>query len=106
METQSKKRPRRKAVSEPVVTGDPVMFVTVEEHQKAVNDKTSQVAVLENAKRACDNMIADLNFKINDLRTEIRDLRSKLGNLSRDNNLLESKYNSIPNWVKYLFGVK
>jgi peptidoglycan hydrolase CwlO-like protein len=110
MENQVKKKPRtRKVVSEKVnVTteaGSPVLFVSIEEHQKTIDSKTSQIITLENAVRAAESIVKGLDKKISDLSNECRSARFNVTALTHEVNNLKTKLDSIPGWVKYLFGV-
>jgi peptidoglycan hydrolase CwlO-like protein len=109
MENQVKKKPRtRKVISEKVdVTteaGSPVMFVSIEEHQKAIDSKTSQIITLENAVRAAEGIVKGLDKKISDLSNECRSARFNVTALTHEVNNLKTKLDSIPGWVRYLFG--
>jgi uncharacterized protein YlxW (UPF0749 family) len=111
MENQVKKKPRtRKVVSEKVdmttEAGSPVLFVSIEEHQKAVDSKTSQIITLENAVRAAESIVKGLDKRISDLSNENRSARFNVTALTHEVNNLKTKLDSIPGWVKYLFGVK
>ena len=111
MENQVKKKPRtRKVVSEKVdmttEAGNPVLFVSIEEHQKAIDNKTSQIITLENAVRAAESIVKGLDKKISDLSNECRSARFNVTALTHEVNNLKTKLDSIPGWVKYLFGVK
>jgi peptidoglycan hydrolase CwlO-like protein len=111
MENQVKKKPRtRKVVSEKVdittEAGSPVLFVSIEEHQKAIDSKTSQIITLENATRAAETIVKGLDKKILDLSNDNRSLRFTVTGLTHEMNNLKTKLDSIPGWVKYLFGVR
>ena len=111
MENQVKKKPRtRKVVSEKVdmttEAGSPVLFVSIEEHQKAIESKSSQIITLENAVRAAESIVKGLDKKISDLSNENRSVRFNVTALTHEMNNLKTKLDSIPGWVKYLFGVK
>lgn len=111
MENQVKKKPRtRKVVSEKVdmttEAGSPVLFVSIEEHQKAIESKSSQIITLENAVRAAESIVKGLDKKISDLSNENRSARFNVTALTHEVNNLKTKLDSIPGWVKYLFGVK
>ena len=111
MENQVKKKPRtRKVVSEKVdmttEAGSPVLFVSIEEHQKAIESKSSQIITLENAVRAAETIVKGLDKKISDLSNENRSARFNVTALTHEVNNLKTKLDSIPGWVKYLFGVK
>jgi peptidoglycan hydrolase CwlO-like protein len=105
-----KKNPRtRKKVTEKVnVTteaGSPVMFVSIEEHQKEIDSKTSQIITLENAVRAAETIVKGLDKKILDLSNDVRSAKFNVTGLTHEVNNLKTKLDSIPGWVKYLFGV-
>jgi peptidoglycan hydrolase CwlO-like protein len=105
-----KKNPRtRKKVTEKVnVTteaGSPVMFVSIEEHQKEIDSKTSQIITLENAVRAAETIVKGLDKKILDLSNDVRSAKFNVTGLTHEVNNLKAKLDSIPGWVKYLFGV-
>jgi peptidoglycan hydrolase CwlO-like protein len=105
-----KKNPRtRKKVTEKVnVTteaGSPVMFVSIEEHQKEIDSKTSQIITLENAVRAAETIVKGLDKKILDLSNDVRSAKFNVTGLTHEVNNLKAKLDSIPSWVKYLFGV-
>ena len=111
MENQVKKKPRtRKVVSEKVdmttEAGNPVLFVSIEEHQKAIDNKTSQIITLENAVRAAECIVKGLDKKISDLSNDNRSVRFNVTALTHEVNNLKTKLDSIPGWVKYLFGVR
>jgi peptidoglycan hydrolase CwlO-like protein len=111
MENQVKKKPRtRKVVSEKVdmtiEAGNPVLFVSIEEHQKAIDSKTSQIITLENAVRAAESIVKGLDKKISDLSNDNRSVRFNVTALTHEMNNLKTKLDSIPGWVKYLFGVR
>lgn len=102
-----KSKPRKRVVAKsdsPIV--ETISTISFEEHQSLIDQKISQIISLENGLKASETIIKDLNHKISDLRFEVRDLRSKLGTSSMNSSMLEKKLNLIPNWVKYLFGVK
>jgi peptidoglycan hydrolase CwlO-like protein len=106
-----KKNPRtRKKVTEKVnVTteaGSPVMFVSIEEHQKEIDSKTSQIITLENAVRAAETIVKGLDKKILDLSNDVRSAKFNVTGLTHEVNNLKTKLDSIPGWVKYLFGVR
>jgi peptidoglycan hydrolase CwlO-like protein len=110
MENKVKKKPRTcKVVSEKVnvttETGNPVLFVSIEEHQKEIDSKTSQITTLENAVRAAENIVRGLDKKILDLSNDIRSAKFNVTGLTHEVNNLKTKLDSIPGWVKYLFGV-
>lgn len=111
MENQVKKKPRtRKVVSEKIdmttEASNPVLFVSIEEHQKAIDNKTSQIITLENAVRAAETIVKGLDKRISDLSNENRSARFNVTALTHEVNNLKTKLDSIPGWVKYLFGVK
>jgi peptidoglycan hydrolase CwlO-like protein len=110
MENQVKKKPRtRKVVSEKVElteAGNPVMFVTVEEHNKMLDDKNSQIIKLDNAINAAEKIIKNLDSKINDFSNENRSIRFNITSLNHQIQDLKTKLDTIPRWIKYLFGVK
>lgn len=110
MENQVKKKPRtRKAVSEKVElteAGNPVMFVTIEEHNKMLDDKNSQIIKLENAVNAAEKIIKNLDSKISDFSNDNRSIRFNITSLNHQIENLKSSLDAIPGWIKYLFGVK
>jgi peptidoglycan hydrolase CwlO-like protein len=108
MENQVKRKPRKKLSQKVDVTteaGSPVMFVSIEEHQKEIDSKTSQITTLENAVKAAENIVRGLDKKILDLSNDIRSAKFNVTGLTHEVNNLKSKLDSIPGWVKYLFGV-
>jgi peptidoglycan hydrolase CwlO-like protein len=108
MENQVKRKPRKKLSQKVDVTteaGNPVLFVSIEEHQKEIDSKTSQITTLENAVKAAENIVRGLDKKILDLSNDIRSAKFNVTGLTHEVNNLKSKLDSIPGWVKYLFGV-
>lgn len=110
MENQVKRKPRtRKVVSEKVNTteaGSPVLFVSVEEHQRMLDDKNSQIITLENAVNAAEKIVKNLDRKITELSNDNRSVRFNVTSLNHQVDNLKSNLDSIPGWIKYLFGVK
>ena len=110
MENQVKKKPRtRKVVSKKVElteAGSPVMFVTIEEHQKILDNKNSENIALNNSLNASEKIIKNLDRKITELSNDNRSVRFNVINLNHQIDDLKTKLNSIPRWIKYLFGVK
>jgi peptidoglycan hydrolase CwlO-like protein len=110
MENQVKKKPRtRKVVSEKVElteASNPVMFVTIEEHNKMLDDKNSQIIKLENAMNAAEKIVKNLDSKISDFSNENRSIRFNITSLNHQIQDLKSNLDAIPRWIKYLFGVK
>jgi len=108
MENQVKRKPRKKLSQKVDVTteaGNPVLFVSIEEHQKEIDSKTSQIITLENAVRAAESIVKGLDKKILDLSNDIRSAKFNVTGLTHEVNNLKTKLDSIPGWVKYLFGV-
>ena len=108
MENQVKRKPRKKLSQKVDVTteaGNPVLFVSIEEHQKEIDSKTSQIITLENAVRAAESIVKGLDKKILDLSNDVRSAKFNVTGLTHEVNNLKTKLDSIPGWVKYLFGV-
>ena len=108
MENQVKRKPRTKAVvkTETTEAGNPVMFITIEEHQKMLDDKNSQIIKLDNAVNAAEKIIKNLDRKISELSNDNRSVRFNVTSLNHQVDNLKSNLDSIPGWIKYLFGVK
>ena len=109
MENQVKKKPRtRKVVSEKVElteAGNPVMFVTIEEHQAIVDEKTAQIISLKNGITACEDSIDSLKKLNSKAADDIISLRRELNNQKMLCSLYLKDLNAIPKWIKKLFGV-
>jgi peptidoglycan hydrolase CwlO-like protein len=103
-----RRKPQTKKVTNEPKTdaGSPVLFVSIEEHQKEIDSKTSQIIKLENATRAAESIVKGLDKKILDLSNDNRSVRFNVTALTHEMNNLKTKLDSIPGWVKYLFGVK
>jgi predicted RNase H-like nuclease (RuvC/YqgF family) len=111
METPIKKTRSRvkKSVTKPTAVteaGSPVMFVTIEEHQKIIDEKTLQIKTLENTLNASESNIKTLNTHLTEYNHEARNLKFNVTVLTHEVSKLKNKLDSIPSWVKYLFGVK
>ena len=107
MENQVKRKPRKKLSQKVDVTteaGSPVLFVSIEEHQKEIDSKTSQIITLENAVRAAETIVKGLDKRILDLSNDIRSAKFNVTGLTHEVNNLKTKLDSIPGWVRYLFG--
>lgn len=89
--TGNRKPARRnnKQVTPTTEAGNPVMFVTIEEHNEKINEKLSQLISLENAFRGCER-------KITNLESAVKDLKGS-------NNNLRLSFSRIPTWIKKLF---
>ena len=101
----SRRPRRRKPTNNPVKTeaGNPVMFVTIEEHNSALDEKISQLISLENGLRASESKLEQAEIKIKELREGNQKLRLSLSNESIAAAGYLNKLSKIPNWIKKLF---
>jgi hypothetical protein len=99
------KKPHNRKVNNEVKTeaGNPVMFVTIEEHNAKVDEKNSQLISLENGLRGCEQKITNLEDAVKDLKSANQKLRFSLTNESIVSSGYLSKLNKIPTWIKKLF---
>ena len=94
----------KKGTNEPKTdAGNPVMFVTIEEHAKMIDEKTSQLISLENGLRGSESKIDELTSTIRELRNSNDKLRRSLTNESVVASGYLTKLSKIPNWIKRLF---
>lgn len=103
--TGNRKPTRRnnKQVTSTTEAGNPVMFVTIEEHNAKVDEKNSQLISLENGLRGCEQKITNLEDAVKDLKSANQKLRFSLTNESIVSSGYLSKLNKIPTWIKKLF---
>ena len=94
----------KKAVST-TEAGNPVMFITIEEHNALMDEKVSQLISLENGLRASENSLEKANSKNLELKEEIRKLRQTVSNEYLNTSNYMHKLNKIPTWIKKLFNV-
>jgi predicted RNase H-like nuclease (RuvC/YqgF family) len=99
-ENRRKPQPKSETTTE---AGSPVMFVTIEEHTKMIDEKTSQLISLENGLRAIESEVEKLKATNSDLRNGNDKLRRSLTN----ENIIAAGYlnklSKIPNWIKKIF---
>jgi len=100
-ENRRKPQPKNETTTE---AGSPVMFVTIEEHTKMIDEKTSQLISLENGLRGIESEVKKLTATNNDLRNSNDKLRRSLTN----ENIIAAGYltklSKIPKWIKKIFG--
>jgi CRISPR/Cas system CMR-associated protein Cmr5 small subunit len=99
------KKPHNRKVNNEVTTeaGNPVMFVTIEEHNEKINEKLSQLISLENAFRGCEQKISNLEDAVKDLKGSNNKLRLSLSNETIIAAGYLNKLSKIPTWIKKLF---
>jgi hypothetical protein len=99
------KKPHNRKVNNEVKTeaGNPVMFVTIEEHNEKINEKLSQLISLENAFRGCEQKITSLEDAVKDLKSANQKLRLSLSNETIIAAGYLNKLNKVPTWIKKLF---
>jgi archaellum component FlaC len=100
-ENRRKPQPKNETTTE---AGSPVMFVTIEEHAKMIDEKTSQLISLENGLRGIESEVAKLKATNNDLRNNNDKLRRSLTNENIISANYLNKLSRIPNWIKKIFG--
>jgi len=107
MKEEKKKggKPRKKAIVETTTTATT--------SNNVVDTLTSENVSLHNRANAAEKMVDVLNSKLNeavkagtDYMNDARKCKDAYNKILTDLNLLESKLNRIPGFVKSLFGVK
>lgn len=99
------KKPHNRKVNNEVKTeaGNPVMFVTIEEHNAKVDEKNSQLISLENGLRGCEQKITNLEDAVRDLKGANNKLKLSLSNETIIAAGYLNKLSRIPTWIKKLF---
>jgi CRISPR/Cas system CMR-associated protein Cmr5 small subunit len=100
-----RRKPQTKKVTNETTTeaGSPVMFVTIEEHTKMIDEKTSQLISLENGLRGSEQTIANFENTVRDLKAANQKLKLSLSNETIVAAGYLNKLSKIPNWIKKLF---
>ena len=103
--TGNRKPTRRnnKQVKPTTEAGNPVMFVTIEEHNEKIDEKISQLISLENAFRGCEQKITSLEDAVRDLKGANNKLKLSLSNETIIAAGYLNNLRKIPTWIKKLF---